>query len=441
MRKKITSIIICIIAIAVIAMLYYPMVEEQVKGWPQYKQPKDAVTYTMNRNENRLSQIDYQDDLIIEEVATVTKPIIDEKANIQLNARAACLMDASTNRVLYGKEVDKEMPMASTTKIMTLIVTLENANLEDVVTVSKNAARQPDVQLNMQTGNQFRLEDLLYSLMLESHNDTAVAIAEHVGGSVEGFAQMMNEKAKELGCTHTNFVTPNGLDSSTEEHYTTARELGIIASYAIKNKKFLEITNTPNWSFKELKTGSSYAVSNKDRFLYIYDGAIGIKTGFTNKAGYCFVGAVDKEDRTFVSVVLASGWPPNKNYKWSDTTKLMDYGTENYKVQEIFDDTKLYDPIFVRKGKESYADLYCEGSLQLLLSSQDEVKVVYEITKEVEAPVKPDEQVGVARYYVNDELVKTFPIKTSTSIEKIDHEFTWNQVLNLWFAVKTNIEE
>lgn len=441
MRKKITSIIICIIAIAVIAMLYYPMVEEQVKCWPQYKQPQEAVTYTMNRNENMLSHIDYQDDLIIEEVAAVTKPIIDDPVNIQLNARAACLMDASTNRVLFGKEVDKEMAMASTTKIMTLIVTLENANLDDVVTVSKNAARQPDVQLNMQTDNQFKLGDLLYSLMLESHNDTAVAIAEHVGGSVEGFAQMMNEKAKELGCTHTNFVTPNGLDSNTEEHYTTARELGIIASYAIKNKQFLEITNTPNWSFKELTKGTSYSVSNKDRFLYLYDGAIGIKTGFTNKAGYCFVGAVDNDGRTFVSVVLASGWPPNKNYKWTDTTKLMDYGTRNFTVQEIFDDTKLYDPIFVRKGKECYADLYCEGSLQLLLSNQDEVKVVYEIEKEVEAPVQLDEQVGVAKYYVNNELVESFPIKTTTKIEKIDHKFTLNQVLDLWFGVDFNIEE
>ncbi|WP_455718668.1 D-alanyl-D-alanine carboxypeptidase family protein, partial [Anaerosporobacter sp.] len=419
MRKKITPIIVCIIAISVIAMLYYPMLNQQIKSWPQYKKQKAAVTYSMNRNENMSNHIVYKDDLRIEEVATATKPITDETANMQLNARAACLMDASTNRVLYGKKVDTEMPMASTTKIMTLIVTLENANLDDVVTVSKNAARQPDVQLNMQTGDQFKLGDLLYSLMLESHNDTAVAIAEHVGGSVDGFAQMMNEKARELGCTHTNFVTPNGLDSSTEEHYTTARELGIIASYAIKNNQFLEITNTPNWTFKELTKGTTYSVTNRDRFLYLYDGAIGIKTGFTNKAGYCFVGAVEKDCRTFVSVVLASGWPPNKNYKWSDTTKLMDYGTKNYQLQEIFDDTKLYEPIFVRKGKECCADLYCEGSLQMLLSNQDEIKVVYEIEKEVEAPVAPDQQVGVARYYVNNELVKTFPIKTSTGIEKI----------------------
>lgn len=176
MGKKTTPIIICIIAIAVISMLYYPIVNQQVKSWPQYRKQKDAITYSKNLNENMLNHIEYKDDLRIEEVAAVTKPITDDMLNIQLNARAACLMDASTGRVLYGKKVDTEMPMASTTKIMTLIVTLENARLDDVVTVSKYAARQPDVQLNMNTGDQFKLEDLLYSLMLESHNDDCVIL-------------------------------------------------------------------------------------------------------------------------------------------------------------------------------------------------------------------------------------------------------------------------
>lgn len=440
MRKKLGSIVICIIALVVIAMLYYPFLEEQVRAWPQYKKPQETMEYSKNRNENVTSHIDYKDNLIIEEVVETTKTITDDVKNLSLNARAACLMDASNNRVLYGKEVDKEMPMASTTKIMTLIVTLENAKLDDIVTVSKNAARQPDVQLNMQAGDQYRLGDLLYSLMLESHNDTAVAIAEYVGGSVEGFAQMMNKKAKELGCTHTNFVTPNGLDSSTDDHYTTARELGMIASYAIKNKQFIEIINTPNWTFKEIKSGRSYQVSNKDRFLYMYDGAIGIKTGFTSKAGYCFVGAVNKDNKTFVSVVLASGWPPNKNYKWLDTTKLMNYGMKNFKMQEIFDDTKLFEPLFVQKGKECYVDLYCEGSLQLLLSEQDKVKVVYEIDNTIVAPVVANQEVGEAKYYVNDQLVKEFPIVTMNGIAKIDWHYTRNQILELWFGVEQKSE-
>jgi D-alanyl-D-alanine carboxypeptidase (penicillin-binding protein 5/6) len=343
-------------------------------------------------------------------------------------------MDASNNRVLYEKDGFTKMPMASTTKIMTLIVTLENADLDDVVTVSKNAARQPDVQLNMKEGEQFKLGDLVYSLMLESHNDTAVAIAEHVGGSVEGFATMMNKKAKELGCVNTNFVTPNGLDSSTDEHFTTAQEMGIIASYAIKNEDFVKITNTPSWNFKEIKSGRSFSVSNKDRFLYIYDGAIGIKTGYTNKAGYCFVGAVDRDGKKFVSVVLASGWPPNKNYKWSDTTKLMDYGVKNFTMRNIFDEGRLFEPIFVRNGKESYVDLYCDGELNLLMSETDKVTVDYEISEELKAPVHKDSVAGTAKYYINDVLYEKFPIYTSYGIEKIDYGFCLDEIINLWFG-------
>ena len=202
----------------------------------------------------------------------------EETENLKLYAQSAVLMDADSGRVLYEKNGNEEMPMASTTKIMTCIVTLENADLDDTVTVSKYASTMPDVQLKIREGEQYKLIDLLYSLMLESHNDVAVAIAEHVGGSVEGFAAMMNAKAIELGCEHTNFVTPNGLDSA--EHYTTAVELSKIASYAIKNEDFVKITNTTTWQFSELTKGRTFNVSNKDRFLYLYDGAIGIKTGF-----------------------------------------------------------------------------------------------------------------------------------------------------------------
>ncbi|QHQ63798.1 hypothetical protein Ana3638_17605 [Anaerocolumna sedimenticola] len=281
--------------------------------------------------------------------------------SIKLYAQSAALMDADTGRVLYEKNGYKEMPMASTTKIMTCIVALENAKLDDIVTVSKYASTMPDVQLNIREGEQFKLSDLLYSLMLESHNDVAVAIAEHVGGSVEGFAKMMNKKAKELGCEHTRFVTPNGLDA--EGHYTTAVELAKIASYAVKNDEFIKITNTSAWEFQELKKGRTFSVSNKDRFLYIYDGAIGVKTGFTGKAGYCFVGAVKKDNKTFISTVLACGWPPHKSYKWSDTTKLMDFGMDNFELKQIFKADKVFNPVYVEDGKKNYVDLYYEGTL------------------------------------------------------------------------------
>ena len=206
----------------------------------------------------------------------------------KMYSKAYCLIDADSNRILASKDADLQLPMASTTKIMTCIVALENGSPDDIVTVSRYASSMPDVQLNMKEGEKFRLGDLLYSLMLESHNDTAVAIAEHIGGSVEGFAELMNLKAEELGLANTHFVTPNGLDS--DGHYTTAYELCCIGAYAVQNKEFMDIVQTPSHQFSNCDNTRTYSVNNKDAFLTSYSGALGIKTGFTGNAGYCFCG-------------------------------------------------------------------------------------------------------------------------------------------------------
>lgn len=254
----------------------------------------------------------------------------------QLYALSACLMDADSGRVLFEKEGNVHRANASTTKIMTLILTLERSDLDETVTVSERAARQPDVQLNMKCGETYRLEDLCYSLMLESHNDSAVAIAEHVGGSVEGFALLMNEKAEELGCQQTYFLTPNGLDESdgTNVHGTSAIDLAKIMSYCIlrspRSEEFLEITRTPSYSFQDLSGTRSFSCQNHNAFLHMMDGALSGKTGFTSDAGYCYVGALERDGRTFVVALLGCGWPNNKTYKWKDCKKLFTYGIENY---------------------------------------------------------------------------------------------------------------
>ncbi len=350
-------------------------------------------------------------------------------AKLSLHALSSLLMDASNNRVLYEENGYREMPMASTTKIMTCIVTLENADMNDTVTVSSYAARMPDVQLNIKAGEQYQLKDLLYSLMLESHNDVAVAIAEHVGGSVEGFATMMNDTARRLGCEHTNFVTPNGLDA--EGHHTTARDLAVIASYAIKNPQFLEITNTPSYSFKEKKSGKGYTVTNKNRFLYMMEGAIGVKTGFTGGAGYCFVGAVKRQNKALISVVLGCGWPPNKGLKWSDTRELMDYGVENYEERQIYQDVKL-EPLFVKNGQVKYEELSMNGSLSLLMRGDEQVSVEYVLPNYLEAPVKSDSVIGEARYSIDGNYYSSVPIYAVKEIERIDYGFCLKKVLNLW---------
>lgn len=348
---------------------------------------------------------------------------------LNLHALSALLMDASNNRVLYEKNGFNRMSMASTTKIMTCIVTLENADLNGLVTVSSYAAGMPDVQLNIRKGEQYYLKDLLYSLMLESHNDSAVAIAEYVGGSVEGFAIMMNDKARELGCENTNFITPNGLDA--EGHYTTARDLAVIAAYAIKNDQFVKITNTSSHTFKEVKRGRTLLVSNKNRFLYMMEGAIGVKTGFTNDAGYCFVGAIKRTDMTLISVVLGCGWPPNKNLKWRDTKELMSFGLDNYELKKIYKPIN-FEPVAVKDGQQRFEPLTMEGDLTLLMRDDESVKIVYNIPHMLQAPVKADVVVGKASYYINGLLYAELPIYTTQDIKKIDFEFCLQKILKMW---------
>ena len=202
----------------------------------------------------------------------------EEKEPEALYARAAVLADGESGRILWEKNGDEPMAMASTTKIMTCLVALENGAMDDVVEISENAAAMPDVQLDAAAGDHFLMEDLLYALMLESDNDVAVAIAEHVGGSVEGFAEMMNRRASDLGCRQTHFVTPNGLDA--QGHQTTAAELAKISAEAIKNPTFVKIINTPSRSFSNTEGNRQYQVSNKDAFLQMMDGAFGNFTGW-----------------------------------------------------------------------------------------------------------------------------------------------------------------
>ena len=240
---------------------------------------------------------------------------------LNLYAQSAVLIDADSGRVLFEKNGNEILANASTTKILTCIIALEKGNLEDIVTASVEASKQPKVHLGMQEKEQFVLRDLLYSLMLESHNDSAVAIAEHVAGSVEAFADLMNQKAKEVGCNNTYFITPNGLDATDENgsHSTTASDLALIMRYCITEspmrEAFLTITGTHSYSFSNVAETRNFSCTNRNAFLNMMEGAFSGKTGFTGKAGYCYVGALKQDERTFIVTLLACGWPNNKNYK------------------------------------------------------------------------------------------------------------------------------
>ena len=242
--------------------------------------------------------------------------------NYNLSSDCALLINADTGKVIYSKNADVPHANASTTKIMTCILALENCKLNEKVKFSPYAASIEASKLYANAGEVFYLRDLLYSLMLPSHNDTAVAIAEHVSGSADKFVKLMNQKAAEIGCTNTHFATPNGLDAEYN-HYTTASDLAKIAQYALRSQTFRSLIRTGSYSFSSLNTGRRFYVSTTNALLGNVPGVQGMKTGFTNKAKYCFIGlSQSSKGHTYISVVLGG---PTSAARWQDSRILLNY--------------------------------------------------------------------------------------------------------------------
>lgn len=390
--------------------------------------------------------------LIAAEESTKEETTIKEPE--ELYAQSAVLMDADSGRILFEKNGQEALAMASTTKIMTCILALENGDLDSVITASQNAASQPAVRLGVSEGQQFILRDLLYSLMLESHNDSAVVIAEAIGTSVEGFADLMNEKAEQIGCTNTYFITPNGLDAEDEKgsHHTTAEELAKIMKYCImdspKKDLFLKITQTAEYSFSDANGNGTYDCRNHNALLQMMTGALSGKTGFTNEAGYCYVGALENEGRTFIVSLLACGWPNHKGYKWSDSRKLLKYGIENFHYRNIYEPIELSE-IVIMNGipDDDLLNGISTVSLQLNLPKtitedgefgillRDDAKVEVDVTIEemLSAPVITGERAGSVNYLLNGEKIAEFEIVTSES--KVERTYKWcaDQIFGRYF--------
>ena len=360
------------------------------------------------------------------------------KEELTLYAKGAVLLDCSSQRILYGKNADTPMPNASTTKILTCILALENGKPDDIVTVSDYACKMPKVKLGFTTGDTFYLKDLLYSLMLESHNDTAVAIAEHISGSVEAFAELMNKKAKELGCENSHFVTPNGLDKSDDggEHSTTAYDLSRIMSYCIKNDEFLEITRTQSKQIQNVKGTKSYSLNNHNALLQMVDGAVSGKTGFTGNAGYCYVGAYEKDGRTYAFALLACGWPNNKGYKWVDAKKLIAFGNEKYEKKIVAEEPRefnlrlkqavIYDHGYVYP--ENVHAAVREKKMEMLLSDADKITVDYDLPKSLNAPVQAGDVIGEEKIYLNQSLIASREIYLTEGAQQFNFFWCLRQV-------------
>ena len=372
----------------------------------------------------------------------------------QLFATAACLMDGDTGRVLFGKRETDPMAMASTTKIMTCILALENGGEQAVATASAQAAAAPKVHLGVYEGEQFLLGDLLYSLMLESHNDAAVMIAETIGGSIEGFAALMNEKAAAIGCTDTHFVTPNGLDASDAggDHHTTAADLARIMRYCIKTSpkatEFLAVTQTRSYTFWDLEKKNMFNCCNHNALLDQMEGAISGKTGFTAKAGYCYTGALERDGKCLIVTLLACGWPNHKNYKWADAAKLLNYGMESYTYRDVLDHSwkpgrievtdGVYDGLLQTKSSASLTlvspALDPARSLPVLLKETEIPKKDIFLPELIEAPVKKGEKVGSVTYSIDGMLLAEYPVYAAETIEKIDYGWCMEQVAERLFC-------
>lgn len=372
---------------------------------------------------------------------------VSQQPEFSLYAKSAVLMDGESGRILYEKNGYEHMPNASTTKIMTCILALEEGDLESEVKVSSYAASMPQVRLGMSKDDSFRLKDLLYSLMLESHNDSAVAIAEHIGGSVEGFAAKMNQKADELGCKDTYFITPNGLDASdgTGVHGTTAEDLARIMSYCIQNREFLEITRTPSYQFSNLAGTRHYNCNNHNAFLQMMEGALSGKTGFTGNAGYCYVGALQREDRTFIVALLACGWPNHKTWKWADTKELMNYGLEHYHCEDVYEYDREFPNVTVEEAEPENGRLYQEVTIPLLVKEEkirvlkrtdEEVRTIYEIPEQVKAPVREGQQIGRVTYYLGERQIGEVPIYAAKAAKKLQPSWYKEYLLKLFFMEK-----
>ena len=249
-------------------------------------------------------------------------------STLNLNSRSCVVLDRLSKKILYGKNENNQVKMASTTKIMTAIIVIENCNLSDTTEVSKKAANTGGSRLGLKTGDKITIHDLLYGLMLCSGNDAAVALAEHTSGSVPEFSNLMNLKAKELGLTNSHFESPHGLDS--ENHYSTAYQLALLTDYALNNSTFLKIVGTKNYTITI--NGYPKNISNTNELLGNLNGVYGVKTGFTNGANRCLVTACKRNNMDIICVVLGCD---TKKLRTSDSIKLIEYCFKNYEYVNI----------------------------------------------------------------------------------------------------------
>ncbi len=325
-----------------------------------------------------------------------------------VSAVAAALFDPVSGCFLMTKDADRQLPMASTTKIMTALVVLEHAALDATVTVPKAAVGVEGSSIYLFENEEITVRTLLYALLLSSANDAATALALHTAGSIEAFAALMNEKASALGLTSTHFTNPHGLYD--EAHYTTARELALITAAALQNETFAEIASTKRHSVPQNGTDATRLFLNHNRLLRSYEGAIGVKTGFTKKSGRCLVSAARKNDLTLIAVTL------NDPNDWRDHTALLDWGFDEYVGFSPIPEARTLPVV---GGVANEVALVPDGSFSLTLAkTHGEISCTVEAPRFLFAGFESGKAVGKLVYRMDGEIIGTLPLLTATGVER-----------------------
>lgn len=358
----------------------------------------------------------------------IDKEVVETSSQLKnipdINSRSAVVIDRVSNTVIYGKNETTVRKMASTTKIMTATIVIEQGNLNDTVEVSKKAAGTGGSRLGLKTGDKITVNDLLYGLMLCSGNDSAVALAEHIGGSIEGFAVLMNNKAKELGLNNTNFVTPHGLDK--DEHYTTAYELATLSNYALKNPTFAKIVGTKTYTVNI--NGYNKTLSNTNELLGNLNGVYGIKTGFTNGANRCLVTACKRNNFDIICVVLGAD---TKNFRTKDSIKLIEYTFNNFEpvnieniINDKFNNWKCnnLNNFYVDKGTVQDISLKLEASLNSIIPINKDLKnsisIDIDCNNYLPAPIQTGDIIGNITISIDSNIISKVNILSDCDINK-----------------------
>ncbi len=331
--------------------------------------------------------------------------------NISVSASAAVLIDAESGDVLYAKHTDKRLPMASTTKIMTALVALEAADISQTVIVSEKAVGVEGSSVYLTAGERLTLKELLYALLLESANDAAVAIAIAVAGDTDRFVALMNAKADELGLKNTHFDNPHGLDGKT--HYTTAYDLAIITANALKNPHFSEIVATRKYTISMNGNEGVRFLVNHNRMLRSYDGAIGVKTGFTKKSGRCLVSAAMRDGLTLIAVTI------NAPDDWNDHRLMLDAGFNAVKRITLAETGDYHFPVSVVGGTVS--EVLCTNGTKLtslLPASHGPISCKLEAPRFIYAPAKAGDKVGMLTYTCDGEIICSSPLILTEDINQ-----------------------